>query len=130
MALDALFAADLRGASAIELLEQAAENQANRQNQGEIVGFAKELVEGVLANQAIIDDQIGASSHQWSLDRMPAVDRSLLRLGAWEILFSHEVPDAVAISEAVEMAKELSTEESAKFVNGILAAIAATKSAR
>ena len=60
-------------------------------------------------------------SHGWTLDRMPAVDRSVLRLGAYEVLFSHEVPAAVAIAEAVALAKDLSTADSASFVNGLLA---------
>jgi len=130
MALDAIFAADLRKINPVELLEVSAEQQADRQNQGEIVGYAKEIVVGVAAEFAEIDDRIEAFSHKWSVDRMPAVDRAILRLAVWEILFNDEVPDAVAIAEAVELAKEYSTEDSGLFVNGLLGAIAGTKSAK
>lgn len=130
MALDAVFAADLRKINPEILLDASAGEQKDRQNQDEIVGYAKQIVEGVTANFAEIDDRIEAFSHKWSVERMPAVDRAILRVAVWEILFNEEVPDAVAISEAVLLAGELSTEDSAAFVNGLLGAIAGTKSAR
>jgi N utilization substance protein B len=130
MALDAIFAADLRKINPELLLEASAEEQSDRQNQHEIVGYAKQIVSGVVTNFAEIDDRIEAFSDKWAVDRMPAVDRAILRVGVWELLFNDEVPDAVAIAEAVGLAKELSTEESGAFVNGLLASIAGTKSAR
>jgi N utilization substance protein B len=130
MALDAVFAADLRKINPELLLDVSAEEQLDRQNQEEIVGYARQIVEGVTTNFAEIDDRIEAFSHKWSVERMPAVDRAILRVACWEILFNEEVPDGVAISEAVQLAAELSTEDSSTFVNGLLSAIAGTKSAR
>ena len=130
MALDAIFAADLRKINPEVLLEASALEQLDRQNQEEIVGYAKQIVQGIATNFADIDDRIEAFSHKWSVDRMPAVDRAILRVAVWEILFNEEVPDGVAISEAVQLASELSTDDSGTFVNGILGAIAGTKSAR
>jgi N utilization substance protein B len=130
MALDAVFAADLRKINPEILLDVSAGEQLDRQNQDEIVGYARQIVEGVTAKFAEIDDRIEAFSHKWSVERMPAVDRAILRVACWEILFNEEVPDGVAISEAVQLAGELSTEDSSTFVNGLLSAIAGTKSAR
>jgi len=130
MALDAIFAADIRKINPEILLDVSAGEQSERQNQEQIVGYARQIVEGVATNFAEIDDRIEAFSHKWSVERMPAVDRAVLRVAVWEILFNDEVPDAVAISEAVELATELSTGDSATFVNGLLGAIAGTKSAR
>jgi N utilization substance protein B len=130
MALDAIFAADMRKQNPIELLDITAANQENRQNQDQIVGYAREIVEGITTSHADIDDRIASFSHKWSIDRMPAVDRAILRVAVWEILFNEQVPDPVAIAEAVELAKEYSTEESGLFVNGLLAAISGTKTAK
>lgn len=130
MALDTIFAADLRKQNPIELLDLAASVQSDRQNQGEIVGYARQIVEGVTTLYGEIDDRISSFSHKWAIDRMPAVDRAILRVAVWEILFNDEVPDAVAISEAVSLAKEYSTEESGVFVNGLLSAISETKAAK
>jgi N utilization substance protein B len=130
MALDAIFAADLRKINPEILLDVSADQQVDRQNQEEIVGYAKQIVAGVVSSFAEIDDRIEAFSHKWSVERMPAVDRAILRVAVWEILFNDEVPDAVAISEAVSLAGELSTDGSGTFVNGLLGAISGTKSAR
>ena len=129
MALDAIFAADLRKINPIELLEATAAGQIDRQNQEEIVGYAKQIVAGVTAEFAEIDDRIEVLSHKWSVERMPAVDRAILRVAVWELLYNDEVPDPVAIKEAVELAIEYSTEESGSFVNGLLRAISGTKGA-
>jgi N utilization substance protein B len=129
MALDAIFAADLRKINPIELLEATAAEQTDRQNQKEIVGYAKQIVVGVTAEFAEIDDRIEGLSHKWSVDRMPAVDRAILRVAVWELLYNEEVPDPVAIKEAVDLAIEYSTEESGSFVNGLLRAISGTKDA-
>ena len=129
MALDAIFAADLRKINPIELLEATAAQRTVRQNQEEIVGYAKQIVVGVTAEFAEIDDRIEGLSHKWSVDRMPAVDRAILRVAVWELLYNEEVPDPVAIKEAVDLAIEYSTEESGSFVNGLLRAISRTKGA-
>ncbi len=86
--------------------------------------YAEQIVQGVLAHQEEIDEKITSSANGWTLDRMPHVDRAILRVAAWEILFNEEVPTPVAIDEAVDLAKELSTEDSGKFVNGVLGRIA------
>lgn len=130
MALDAVFAADLRKNNPLQLLEAAATAQSDRQNQDEIVGYARQIVSGIVDSHEEIDQRIESFSHKWELDRMPAVDRAILRVAVWEILFNDEVPDPVAISEAVDLAKEYSTEDSGVFVNGILSAIANTKLAK
>lgn len=125
-AVDALYAAELRDGMATELLAETKTLVEDRQNQQEIFEFALELVTGVLANQLEIDETITSMAQNWSLDRMPAVDRAILRLGIYEIAFADLEP-AVAISEAVALANELSTDDSGTFVNGILAAVAATR---
>jgi N utilization substance protein B len=130
MALDAIFAADMRKQNPVDLLEATALEQADRQNQDEIVGYASQIVSGITELHAEIDERIASFSHKWSIERMPAVDRAILRVAVWEILFNEEVPDPVAISEAVELAKEYSTEESGLFVNGLLSAISNTKAAK
>ncbi|NYD65899.1 N utilization substance protein B [Agromyces atrinae] len=89
--------------------------------------YAREIVDGIVDHRYEIDELIETHSHGWTLDRMPAVDRALVRIGVWEIVFNDAVPDAVAISEAVEAATVLSTDDSAGFVNGLLAAISNAK---
>lgn len=128
-AIDAIYAADLRKVSPEELLTQVAELHADRQNQSEIFGYAREIVAGVVENHAEIDELLDSYAQGWSLDRMPRVDRAILRVATWEILFNEDVPDAVAIAEAVAAAKELSTDDSGSFINGLLGRIAATRTA-
>ena len=111
---------------ATELLAETKTQVEDRQNQSEIFDFALELVTGVLNNRIEIDETISSMAQNWSLDRMPAVDRAILRLGIFEIAIAGTEP-AVAISEAVALANELSTDDSGTFVNGILAAVAATR---
>ena len=82
--------------------------------------YTMDLVEGVIAKQEQIDEFLSTYSQGWPLERMPAVDRIILRLGSWELLYNDDVPDKVAISEAVELAKSLSTDESPAFINGLL----------
>ncbi|HEU5266641.1 MAG TPA: transcription antitermination factor NusB, partial [Jatrophihabitans sp.] len=86
--------------------------------------YTVELVEGVQAHQARIDELLAEYAEGWTVDRMPGVDRAVLRLGVYEVLWGEHVPHAVAIDEAVELAKTLSTDESPRFVNGVLARIA------
>ncbi len=115
-ALDILFEADVRGEPALSLLE-------TRTNQAEppVSSYAIELVQGVQAHRGELDRLLAENSHGWTLDRMPAVDRNILRIGGYELLWGSEVPEAVAISEAVQLAGDLSTDASAAFVNGLLA---------
>ena len=120
-ALDALYAAALTGGSAGDQLKKA---QLQGRDQEAIFDYAETLVNGYLANSQLIDARIESLSDTWTLDRMPNVDKSILRLSAWEILFNDGVPNEVAISEAVALAGEYSTDESAKFVNGLLARLA------
>ncbi len=115
-ALDILFEAEVRGVPVLELL---AERTAAADPP--VSGYAAELVRGVRAHAEQIDQLLAAYARGWTLDRMPAVDRNLLRIGAYELLWNEDVPDAVAISEAVILAGQLSTDESSAFVNGLLA---------
>lgn len=129
-AVDAVFAADLRKISPLQLLNEVADLAADRQNQVAIFGYARDIVEGIIEHHDEIDDLLETYSQGWALDRMPNLDRAILRCAVWEILHNDEVPDAVAINEAVDLAKELSTDDSGSFVNGLLSRIAATKSAK
>jgi N utilization substance protein B len=85
--------------------------------------YATELFEGVMANELKIDELIGAKALSWALDRMPVIDRQLLRVATFELMCRPDVPCAVVIDEAIELAKEYSTAESGRFVNGILASL-------
>jgi N utilization substance protein B len=125
-AVDALYAAELRDVMATDLLEATRDQVADRQNQDEIFEFASSLVTGVLTNQIEIDEILAGVAQNWTLDRMPAVDKAILRVGIFEIVFS-ETPSEVAISEAVELAQTLSTEDSPAFINGVLATVSATR---
>ena len=115
-ALDVLFEAELRGEPVLEILSERTAEGAPP-----VPPYAAELVAGVQAHRSRIDELLAAHSHGWALERMPAVDRNILRIGAYELLWRDDVPDAVAIDEAVQLAKDLSTEGSPAFVNGLLA---------
>ncbi len=128
-AVDAVFAADLRKISPLTLLDDVADLAADRQNQETIFGYARSIVQGVVDHHEEIDDLLETYSQGWALDRMPHLDRAILRVAVWEILHNPDVPDAVAVNEAVELAKELSTDDSGSFVNGLLSRIASTKTA-
>ena len=123
-ALDALYAAELNKVDALEALASAQKSSAGRQNQDAIFDYAETIVTGVKTNREALDSRLQNLSEGWKLERMPYLDRAILRMGAWEILFNPEVPNEVAISEAVNLASELSTEESPKFINGVLARLA------
>ena len=123
-ALDVLFEADQRG---IDPLTVLARRIAEPGTQAPVPQYSVDLVEGVVEHLERIDEVLATHSHGWSVARMPAVDRGLLRVGTWEILWNDEVPDAVAVSEAVSLAEELSTDESPSFVNGLLARIVELK---
>ncbi len=88
-------------------------------------GYCERIVTGVGDEFELIDERLASASERWSLDRMSRIDLAILRVGAWEIEYNQEVPDGVAISEAVQLARELSTDQAAKFINGVLGKIAA-----
>jgi N utilization substance protein B len=114
-ALDVLFEAEQRSVPALEVL------RARREKTDQIVNpYTLEIVEGVLAMQSTIDEFLETYSQGWTLERMPSVDRIILRIGTWELLYNDDVPDGVAVSEAVALAKTLSTDESPSFINGLL----------
>jgi N utilization substance protein B len=115
-ALDVLFESDLRGVDPMQVLRERVSRAETPLNP-----YTAELVEGVLAHRERIDELLSTYAVGWTLDRMPAVDRNILRLGTYELLWEDDVPDPVAVSEAVELARELSTDESPTFVNGLLA---------
>lgn len=128
-ALDALYAASVRGTDALSLLSETQIEVSDRQNQEAIFDYAEMLVTGYLTNADSIDTQLQMLADNWSLERMPSIDRAILRLGAWEILYNTEVPAEVAIAEAVALASEFSTEDSPKFINGVLARLSKGSSA-
>ena len=122
-----MYEADIRSVGAVGVLE----SQALRRSVGgepEMNAYVDELVRGVVEHAEYIDEILSTYSLGWTLSRMPAVDRSVLRLGCFEILWNDDVPDAVAMAEAVALVQDLSTDESAAFVNGLLARISEIKS--
>ena len=123
-ALDVLFAADVRGESAEQALEAESLRAAGRPERASSWPYAREIVQGVIDHAEEIDGLLATHSTAWPLDRMPAVDRGILRVAVWELRWNPDVPVGVAIDEAVELAKELSTDDSPRFVNGILNGIA------
>jgi len=116
-AVDILFEAEQRGVDPQVLL---ADRVIEPHTEAAVPQYSVDLVEGVVAHQERIDELLATYSHGWTVERMPAVDRALLRVGTWELLFNDDVPDAVAVDEAVDLARELSTDESPGFVNGLL----------
>jgi transcription antitermination protein NusB len=115
-ALDVLFEAELRGEPVLGVLAERAADETPP-----LPPYAAELVRGVQEHRDRIDELLAEHAHGWALARMPAVDRNVLRIGAYELLWADGIPDAVAISEAVQLARDLSTEGSPSFVNGLLA---------
>lgn len=121
-ALDVLFASDVRGESATTALETAIAD-----GEGPTNDYTTVLVRGVEEHRDRIDEVLGQYAEGWTLQRMPAVDRNVLRLGVWELLYAADVPDSVAISEAMALVTDLSTDESPHFVNGVLGAVQRNK---
>ena len=122
-ALDVLFASELRGESALEALERAV-----AEGEGPTNPYTAELVRGVVEHQARIDEVlVQYVAEGWTLARMPAVDRNVLRIGVFEVLYADDVPDAVAVSEAMTLVRDLSTDESPAFVNGVLGSVLRNK---
>ena len=122
-ALDLLYASELRGESATVALDRAID-----EGEGPTNSYTADLVRGVVEHLARIDEVLSSYSEGWTLDRMPAVDRNVLRLGVFELLYVDDVPDPVAVSEAMALVRDLSTDESPQFVNGILVAVLRNKS--
>jgi N utilization substance protein B len=118
--VDILFEAELRRIEPLELLGE----RVGSPDVPPINDYTVELVQGVVAHRARIDELLGEHAQGWTLSRMPAVDRAVLRLGLYEMLWADDVDDAVAIDEAIELAKALSTDDSPRFVNGVLGGIA------
>ena len=116
-ALDFLYEADIRSASPLELLGSRAASELSQSE------YVVELLTGVETNKSKIDDLITTYAQGWDMDRMPAIDRNILRIALFEILFKSDLDDQVAASEAVEIAGELSTDDSAQYINGILGRI-------
>lgn len=124
--LDLLYEADIRGASAAELMvlrDVVVEGPDARP----IRDFTKILVTGVTDNKRKIDELIATYAQGWDMDRLPAVDRNILRLGIYEIVWSDDLDDGIAIDEALNLARELSTDESAGYIHGVLGRISSIK---
>ncbi|PPF29049.1 MULTISPECIES: transcription antitermination factor NusB [unclassified Rathayibacter] len=126
-ALDILYNADVRQISFAQSLRAEAERAANEPAREASWLYAREIVDGVIDHADEIDEMIARLAQGWTLSRMPLVDRAILRIGVWEILHNDAVPDGVAISEAVEAATSLSTDDSAGFINGLLASVAESR---
>ena len=121
-AVDVLYEAGQRDADVLGILRDR-----SAQSDPPVPEYAVELVEGVVANRLRIDELLSTYAEDWTLDRMPPVDLAILRVGTYELLWRDDVPDAVVVSEAVELAGSLSTDDSPAFVNGLLARLLSLK---
>ena len=121
-ALDILYAAEMRGEEPATALDRAI-----AAGEGPTNDYTSDLVRGVVEHRPRIDELLADYSEGWTLDRMPAVDRNVLRLGVFELMWAEDVPDAVAVTEAVALVQDLSTDESPGFVNGVLGNIQRSK---
>jgi transcription antitermination protein NusB len=121
-ALDILYAAELRGEEPTAALDRSI-----AAGEGPTNDYTADLVRGVAEHRARIDELLTDYSEGWTLGRMPAVDRNVLRLGVFELMWADDVPDAVAVTEAIALVRDLSTDESPAFVNGILGTILRSK---
>jgi N utilization substance protein B len=119
-ALDLIYASEMRGRSALDALDEQSEV-------GQVNDYTIELVRGVTEHRARLDEVISSYAQGWTLDRMPAVDRNVLRLGVYELMYADDVPDGVAVTEAMNLVRDLSTDESPAFVNGVLGTILRTR---
>ncbi len=125
-ALDLLYESDIRGSSALELL-QSRDVIEDGPDARPIREFTKELISGISTNSRKIDELITTYAQGWDMDRLPAVDRNILRLAIYEIVWTADLADGIAIDEALTLAKELSTEESAGYIHGVLGKISSIK---
>ncbi len=118
-ALDVLYAADARNSDPLEVLGE----RIDTVEAAPLGEYAEVLVRGYAAHAEVIDDLLDEYAEGWTLERMPAVDRAILRIAVYELVYSADVPPAVAVDEAVELAKSLSTDNSPRFINGVLGQI-------
>jgi len=125
-ALDVLYAAEARGVSPLIVLAERMEvpTGPDLHSYSPMGEYAESVVRGVVEYQTRIDTMLAEHSRGWTLERMPAVDRAILRIAVYELLYSLDVPPAVVVNEAVDSAKLLSTDDSPKFINGVLGGIA------
>jgi N utilization substance protein B len=119
-AFQIIFEADQRGASVTDVLADWIRHAKTDERQPPVSEYTADLIEGYAQNAARIDELISTYSVGWTLDRMPVADRCILRLAAYELIWSEEVPEAVVIDEALDIAREFSTDESPPFINGLL----------
>jgi N utilization substance protein B len=119
-AVDLLFEAEARGLSPAEVADVRTALSAANPDVAPLHPYTAAAARGVSEHIAHIDDLIGSHLQGWTLDRLPAVDRAILRVAVWELLYADDVPEPVAVDEAVQLAKELSTDDSPGFVNGVL----------
>ena len=119
-AVDFLFEAEARDLDPVDLAGDRADLAAKDDSVAPVPGYTVTLVTGVAENLDRIDSVIESHLQDWTLDRLPAVDRAILRLAVWELFHATDVPPVVAVDEAVELAKQLSTDDSPGFVNGVL----------
>ncbi|BBX60957.1 N utilization substance protein B [Mycobacterium saskatchewanense] len=119
-AVDLLFEAEARGLSAAEVVDVRTSLAEANPDVTTLQPYTVAVARGVGEHAAHIDDLIGSHLQGWTLDRLPAVDRAILRVAVWELLHADDVPEPVAVDEAVQLAKELSTDESPSFINGVL----------
>ena len=124
--LDLLYESDIRGVAASDLLAQR-DVVEEGPDARPIREFTRELIAGVSAHKRKIDELISTYAQGWDMDRLPAVDRNILRLGIYEIVWSEDLPEGVAIDEALNLAKELSTDDSAGYIHGVLGRISSIK---
>lgn len=125
-ALDLLYETDIRGTNLVETLI-ARDIPEDGPDARPIREYTRELINGVAANRRKIDELITTYAQGWDMDRLPVVDRNILRLGIYEILWSTSVPTSVAIDEALTLAKELSSDDSSKYIHGVLGRISSIK---
>ena len=124
--LDLLYESDIRGSSAADLL-LLRDIPDEGPDARPIRDFTKTLIGGITENRRKIDELIATYAQGWDMDRLPAVDRNILRLAIYEIIWSDDVEDAVAIDEALNLARDLSTDESAGYIHGVLGRISTIK---
>ncbi|OBI48086.1 N utilization substance protein B [Mycobacterium kyorinense] len=119
-AVDLLFEAEARGLTPVEVADARSALAAAKPDVAPLHPYTETVVRGVAEHTAHIDELIASHLQGWTLERLPAVDRAILRVAVWELLHADDVPEPVAVDEAVQLAKELSTDDSPGFVNGVL----------
>jgi N utilization substance protein B len=119
-AVELLFEAEARDLDPVELAAERSAELVKDLSAPQLTPYALLVLEGVRDNLPVVDQTISEHLRDWTLGRLPAVDRSILRIAVWELLFAPDIPTAVAVDEALELAKELSTDESPAFINGVL----------